>query len=112
MQNKHDKAYDDNDSEEMSEKDFKKYILDINKQAVAHFAQLHGDRWWKNCNDCNCLHANRYHPWAKKSPYFNPKTCPVSSSADFRMEGSKNIKRHQVSPPSTSISMRLFLSRT
>jgi len=76
----------------MGEKDFEKYSLDIDKQAVAHLAQLHGDWWWKNCNNCNCSHANCYHPWAKETPDFNPKTYPVGTSAEFRMEGSKNRK--------------------
>jgi len=43
MQNKYDIAYDHNDSQEMGEKNFEKYDLDIDKQAVAYLAQLHGD---------------------------------------------------------------------
>jgi len=99
MQNKYDIAYDHNDSQEMGEKNFEKYDLDIDKQAVAHLAQLHGDRLRKNCFDCNCSRANYYHPWAKETAEFNPETYPVGSTADFRMEGSRKRKTSSCIPP-------------
>ena len=56
--NKYDVVYDDNDSEEMSESQFKHYSLPPKAQAKAHIARIGGDQWWKELSSCNCAEGH------------------------------------------------------
>jgi hypothetical protein len=64
--------YDDNDSEEMSEREFAYYSLPPKAQAHAHIARLGGDYCVKECTSCNCAEGHCYHPWSNDTPHFNP----------------------------------------
>jgi hypothetical protein len=64
--------YDDNDSVEMSEREFAHYSLPLKAQAHAHIARLGGDYGGKECTSCNCAEGLCYHPWSKDTPHFNP----------------------------------------
>jgi hypothetical protein len=70
--NKYDIVYDDNDSEEMSEREYAHYSLPPKAQARAHVAHLGGDQWLKELSSCNCAEGHCYHPWAKHTPHFSP----------------------------------------
>jgi len=70
--NKYDIVYDDNDSEEMSEREFAHFSLPPKAQAKAHIARLGGDQWLKELSSCNCAEGHCYHPWAKHTPHFSP----------------------------------------
>jgi transposase InsO family protein len=74
--NKYDIVYDDNDSEEMSEREFSHFSLPPKAQARAHVARLGGDQWLKELSSCNCAEGHCYHPWAKHTPHFNPSVSP------------------------------------
>ena len=50
--NKNDIMYDDNDSEEMSEREFAYYSIPPKAQAHMHIARLLGDQLWKDCTSC------------------------------------------------------------
>jgi hypothetical protein len=52
--NKYDVVYDDNDSEEMSESDFKLYHLPSSEQVKLHLAKFGGDKVRMNHFACNC----------------------------------------------------------
>ena len=69
---KYDIMYDDNDSEEMSEREFAHYSLPPKAQAHAHIARLGGDYGGKECTSCNRAEGHCYHPWSKDTPHFNP----------------------------------------
>jgi hypothetical protein len=64
--------YDDNDSEEMSEREFAHNSLPPKAQAHAHIARLGGDYCVKKCTLCNCAEGHCYHPWSSDTPHFNP----------------------------------------
>ena len=70
--NKYDIMYDDNDSEEMSEREFAYYSMPPKAQAHAHIARLGGDYCAKECTSCNCAEGHCYHPWSNDTPHFNP----------------------------------------
>jgi hypothetical protein len=70
--NKYDIVYDDNDSEEMSEREFAHFSLPPKAQARAHVAHLGGDQWLKELSSCNCAEGHCYHSWAKHTPHFSP----------------------------------------
>jgi hypothetical protein len=70
--NKYDIVYDDNDSEEMSEREYAHYSLPPKAQARAHVAHLGGDQWLKELSSCNCAEGHCYNPWAKHTPHFSP----------------------------------------
>jgi hypothetical protein len=65
-------VYDDNDSEEMSEREFAHFSLPPKVQARAHVARLGGGQWLKELSSCNCAEGHCYHPWAKHTPHFSP----------------------------------------
>ena len=56
--NKYDIMYDDNDSEEMSEREFAHYSLPPKAQAHAHIARLGGDYCVKEGTSCNCAEGH------------------------------------------------------
>ncbi len=70
--NKYDIVYDDNDSEEMSEREFAHFSLPPKAQVRVHVARIGGDQWLKELSSCNCAEGHCYHPWAKHTPHFSP----------------------------------------
>lgn len=97
--NKYDVVYDDNDCEEMSEREFAHYSLEPKAQAKAHIARLGGDQWWKEHSSCNCAEGHCYHPWATKTPHFNPP------------EGKKNVAKSGVEKSDKSEGEKLYPSK-
>ena len=64
--------HDDNDSKEMSEREFAHCSLPPKAQAHAHIARLGGDYCVKERTSCNCAEGHCYHPWSSDTPHFNP----------------------------------------
>jgi hypothetical protein len=64
--------YDDNDSEEMSEREFAYYSIPPKAQAHVHIARLWRDQLWKDCTSCNCAKGHWYHPWSRHSTHLTP----------------------------------------
>ena len=95
----YDVAYDDNDSEEMSEAQFSRYSADVRHQKQAHLAQFGGTKWQPK-PECNCAHSHCYHPWAKDTPHFDPNhKTGICMKAGIRMEDSKSRKTPSMVPP-------------
>ena len=98
--NKYDVMYDDYDEEEMGEADFEIYKMKVKDQVVAHLANVHSARIWKDANDCNCVIGHCYHPWSKNTSAFNPQEGGAAFAADFRMqESSMRTTPSNISPP-------------
>ena len=100
--NKYDVVYDDNDSEEMSESQFKHYSLPPKAQAKAHIARIGGDQWWKELSSCNCAEGHCYHPWANNTPHFSPSDSKKSvAKSGIRKLNASEGERHYPSkePP-------------
>ena len=83
----------------MSEREFAHYSLEPKAQAKAHIARLGGDQWWKEHSSCNCAEGHCYHPWATKTPHFNPP------------EGKKNVAKSGVEKSDKSEGEKLYPSK-
>jgi hypothetical protein len=95
----YDVAYDDNDSEEMTEIQFTRYSADVRHQKQAHLAQFGGTKWQPK-PECNCANSHCYHPWAKDTPHFDPNhKTGICMKAGIRMEESKSRKTPSMVPP-------------
>ncbi len=79
--------YDDNDSEEMSEREFVHFSLPPKAQARAHVSRLGGDQWLKELSSCNCAKGHCYHPRTKHTPHFNPSVSPSDSKSVVAKSG-------------------------
>lgn len=100
--NKYDIVYDDNDSEEMSEREYAYYSQPPKLQSQAHVARLGGDQWWKQLPSCNCAERHCYHPWAKNTLHFTPSEAGTNvAKSGIRKSDTSDGKRYRPSriPP-------------
>ena len=98
--NKYDIVYDDNDSEEMSEREFAHFSLPPKAQAKAHVARLGGDQWLKELSSCNCAEGHCYHPWVQDTHHFSPsKNKTVAKSGVRKSDTSEGKMKHPSREP-------------
>ena len=67
-------VYSDNDSETITQAEFKKYAQPVHIQANAHIANHNGDD-----HSCNCT-SECYHPWGDHAPAHNASTIRAAAS--------------------------------
>jgi hypothetical protein len=88
-------VYDDNDSEEMSEREFAHFNLPPKAQVKSHVARLGGDQWLKELSSCNCAEGHCYHPWAKHTHHFSPsQNKTVAKSGVRKSDTSEGKMKH------------------
>jgi hypothetical protein len=91
--NKYDIMYDDNDSDEMSGREFAHYSLPPKAQAHAHIARLGGDYCVKERTSCNCAEGHRYHPRSSDTPHFNPSDNKTNIAKEYHI-WRRSVVRH------------------